>query len=133
MYNKNPLTNNVPFTAQELMEKHTALFSTKIDKIVVLARVLAKTAQGPQDITNTVISGLIFSNLEDVLLAVDMIPDGEDVNPEMLLKMVSKIKARGYTKEEKTDRIAEGLKQDSKIRRRYFRGYPQTRDTVIMT
>ena len=115
---------HVPFTTVHLMENQNALFSSKIDKIVVLARVLRKTAQDPEEVSNSVINRLLFSNLEDVLIVIDMLRDGEGISTSELLNRVKEIKAAGYTKEEKRNQIEQGLKNDPKIRSRYLKGYP---------
>lgn len=114
---------HVQFTAQELMENQNALFGSKIDKLVVLTRVLKKFISNPQDVTNTTINRLLFSSLEDVLIAVDMVGARKNLTMNEFIKLVKEVKAAGLSRERKQKQIEQGLQNDPKIKSRYLKGY----------
>lgn len=120
----------LPFTAIQLMESRNALFTSKIDKIVTLTRVFKKFVESPQGLTDNQVNFLLSSNLEDVLVAVDMV--GQNQNPSLneFNKLVREVGAAGFTKEEKQAAIEQGLKNDQKIKLRYLRGYSKKEKQV---
>lgn len=118
---------NAPYTPQQLMETQKAFFSTKIDKLVVLARVLRSFAESVDEVSLSVIKRILFSNLEDVLVAIDRTPAGKTTSLNELLKLTKTVKAEQIPKEEKKEVILQGLIEHPKIRSRYLHGYPQRR------
>lgn len=114
---------DVPFKAVQLMESHNALFSSKLDKLVVLTRVLKKFVDNPQEVSNAIVNKLLFSNLEDVLVAVDMAGARENLTINEFIELVKEVKAAEFSKEEKQRAIERGLQRDPKIRSRYLKGY----------
>jgi hypothetical protein len=120
----------VPFTAVQLMEAQNSLFTSKIDKIVTLTRILKKFTTGPEEITNAVINRLFFSSLEDVLIATDIAGEKQNLTLDKLAKLVKEVKAAGFTKEEKQIAIEQGLRNDQKIKLRYLRGYSEKKEPV---
>ena len=66
---------------------------------------------------------ILYSNLEDVLVAVDSIDDSEIGLPD-LLQQIKEVKTEQHSKQEKRKIIANGLIKYPKIKRRYLRSYP---------
>jgi hypothetical protein len=112
---------NLTFTAQELMEKQNAFFTTSIDKLFILTRVLRKVAKNPKEITRSSISRFVFENLENVLIVVDTIKESERVTLHQLLQRAKDVRMSDLPKAQKRERIISGLKNDPKIKRRYLR------------
>ena len=121
------------------MENQSAFFSTRIDKLVVLTRVLRRTAQSQRDINTTIINKILFSNLEDVLLVINNLRKNEEtgiyeeISIDELFRRVRAIKneTAGLNREDKKARkvkdrlqLANGMQNEPKIKLRYFRGYP---------
>lgn len=116
----------LPFTAQELMTNQKALFSAKVDKIIILTRVIRRTSKSCHEITNPILNQFLFSNLEDVLLAVDSFNKAEAVSPRKVLQRAREIKACNLSRDEKRERIVFGMDSDPKLKRRYIQGYPNS-------
>lgn len=90
---------------------------------MTLARIL-REYQVPQDqVTGTLINGLMVSNLENVLVALEDAPSNDTI--EDLLRRTRSINKLKLPKEEKREIIKKGLAGYDKIKTRYFRGYPQ--------
>ncbi len=61
---------NISLSPISLMENILSLFSSKMDKLIVLARVFKKYIIQPSEISEKLIRKLIFCNIEDVLVAL---------------------------------------------------------------
>jgi len=115
------------FTATEAIEKNLSLLGTKIDKLWVLARITRETAESPEQIDHKLINKLLFSNLENVILA-------SRTRAGMAIREVitesKRIKKQGMSKTKKRERIA-NLPANDKVKQRYFMGYPMKKQKVI--
>ena len=111
------------FKPTELMEQESALFSSKLDKLLTLTRVLWEYQVTPPELDEKVISRIVRLNLEDLLVALSM----EHPQDEAILDLVNraiKVKREKLPKDEKRGVIAKSKVHD-KIKGRYFRGYPE--------
>ena len=113
----------LPFVPTELMEREFALFSSKIDKLLVLVRVLRDYHVTPPDLNERIISRLVRYNLEDTLVALS-VPHNRDESILDLLNRTNSIGKQKLPKDEKRQIIQDSLNKVSKIKRRYLRGYP---------
>ncbi len=112
------------FSASELMEKVPVLFSTKIDKIMVLVRVLREFKVPVEDLGKGLFNRLLYFNLEDVLVALkETSPESETIGD--LSRRVRQVKKRKLSKKEKREMIKDDLDMVEKIKKRYFKGYPE--------
>lgn len=116
---------NLPFSGTHLMEQESFLFSTKIDKILVLVRVLREYKVRHYELTDKVIKRLLRANLEDTLIALDS-PSDPNEKIEDLIRRTRSVNRQKLPKEEKRKIIKEGLLEFEKIKQRYFRGYPES-------
>jgi hypothetical protein len=113
---------NLTYTSPQLMESMPFLFNTKLDKLFVLARLVRAYKTPSEQIDKAIITKLVFSNLENTLVAYAEKPPEEPI--EQLIFRAKDVKKRGLTTNEKKEIIARDI-DDEKIKRRYFRGYPQ--------
>ena len=111
---------SLPFDPVELMENDYYLFSTKPDKIFVLARILRDYQVASSTLEPKLIGKLLRANLEDVLVASNETKENSIYG---LLKRIPQVWKRKLPREEKRLIIAEGLQEANKIKQRYFRGY----------
>ncbi len=123
MFNRLISHYGLQFDAIELMEGNYFLFSSKIDKLWTLTRILAEFQLRPDDVTSKLIRNIVSSNLEDVLVALKNKPHGEEIVEFM--RRVRTIKKQKIPKVEKRQIIKDELAGFDKVKRRYFRGYPQ--------
>lgn len=123
MFNKLISHYRLELSAVELMEGNYFLFSSKIAKLWVLARTASEFNLKPDDVNAKLVRSLVGSNLEDVLVALKAEHSGEDI--EGFMRRVRAVKAQKIPKEEKRQIIADELEGFEKIKRRYFRGYPE--------
>lgn len=122
--------SKLPFTPVFLLENQQGLMGTKMDKIVILIRVLSRFVKHQSDANTKAFRKLLFSNLEDVLITMDMIQDPQTTTLDKFLEDVRGVKSLKFTKEEKQRVIAQGLQTVPKIKLRYVRGYGlQLQDT----
>ncbi len=112
---------DLPFVPSQLMEQEFSLFSSKIDKVMVLARIARDYGVTPPELNEAIISRLLRSNLEDTLVALSSSDPSEGIRA--LINRANKIKKEGMSKEEKREIIDASFDDSSKIKRRYFRGY----------
>lgn len=119
---------NLPFTTQSLMEHNLALFSSKFEKILVLARVLREYHVNRSSLTTNLMRDLLYSNLEDTLIALSERKGYETIYE--FLKRVREVKQRTMSKEDKRKVIAKDFESFDKIKRDYFRGYPETEGQI---
>ena len=112
---------NLPFSPTELMEKAFALFSSKIDKVMILARVLRDYQVTPPQLNETIISRLLRTNLEDTLVALGDYTPGEDI--KTLINRANTVRRAQMPRENKRAIIVS--LDAAKIKCRYFRGYPR--------
>lgn len=116
----------LPFTSVYLMEHDSFLFSSKIDKIIVLVRVLKEYNVNPLEITDSLLQRLLRSNLEDTLIALkNRTSPNEHIDG--LMRRTRSVKRQKLPKEEKRRIIKDELEGFEKIKKRYFKGYPETR------
>ena len=111
----------LPYSSVEMMERGNFMFSTKIDKLLVLARVLKEYQVSEDDLPKTAIK-LIFINLENVLVALSQAEEKDDINA--LFKRITEIKTQDLDRQQKREIIREELDKFPKIVRRYLKGYP---------
>jgi hypothetical protein len=115
---------NIPYTPQEIIEYIPVILGVNIDKMLVLIRVFREFAQNINEVSKTNIVKLLSSNLEDVLLAIDLSSNESDLTIKDIIKAAKEVKSFGATREEKQRLIFDGLNNHPKIKRRYFQGYP---------
>lgn len=114
---------NLPLSPVTMLEKESGLFSTKLDKIWTLTRIIREYQPLPQEVTQSLISTLVRNNLEDVLVTFSQpYPNNELVTD--FIKRVRKTKAEGLSKEDKRKIIEEQLDTTIRANIRYLRGYP---------
>lgn len=118
-----------PIDPTELMEQETALFGTKIDKLLVLTRIARDSIQTAAEIDKKLIHDILFANLEDVLLALEYIGEVQDTSHpdytiQNLVRISKDIKKQQLPKDTKRRQIADSTYLDTKTKRRYFKGYP---------
>src|SRR3989338_2606715 len=121
MFNKLISHYGLNFDAIELMEGNYFLFSSKIDKMWTLPRILAEFQLGPNDADSKLIRNIVGFNLEDVLVALKNKPSGEKIADFM--RRVRAIKEQKIPKAEKRRIIKDELAGFDKVKRRYLRGY----------
>jgi len=126
MFNKLISHFGLQLDAIELMEDNYFLFSSKIDKLWTLTRILTEFQLEPNDIDSKLIRNIVGSNLEDVLVALKNKPFGEEIADFM--RRVRAIKKQKIPKEEKRRIIKDELAGFDKVKHRYFRGYPWAAD-----
>ncbi|MBI5421789.1 hypothetical protein HZA44_01495, partial [Candidatus Peregrinibacteria bacterium] len=112
---------NLPFTVTGMMERHTAFFGIKNDKLRILTRIAKEASHRLEEVDNGLIKQLLFANLEDEIIASRQKPG---MNPKELLFAIGTVKKRQLSREEKRE-IIETLPKEDKVKRRYFRGYPK--------
>jgi biotin operon repressor len=115
---------NLPYTPQEIIEYIPGILSINVDKILVLIRVFREFAQDINEVSKSNITLLLFSNLENLLLAVDSFEDKTKVGIKEIIKTAKEFKSQNLPKEEKRRLIDNGLTNHPKIKRIYFHGYP---------
>ena len=115
-------TYKLPLSPISLIENIVPILGTKMEKLKVLTRVLRRCDVEKEKISEKIIRKIIFSNLEDVLVAVQEL-DREKEYISQFLKRVDSIKKRKISKEKKRETIK--IIPDEKIKRTYFRGYSE--------
>ena len=105
------------------MSNEPYLFSSKLDKIFVLARILRYYQVSLPKLDTNLISKLLRANLEDVLIAFDESLSQQETIDD-LLKKIPQVRKRKLSQEEKRHMIQHGLQEADKLKRRYLRGYP---------
>ena len=115
-------TYKLPLSPISLIENILSILGTKMEKLKVLTRVLRRCDVEKEKISEKIIRKIIFSNLEDVLVAVQEL-DREKEYISQFLKRVDSIKKRKISKEKKRETIK--IIPDEKIKRTYFRGYSE--------
>ena len=124
-----------PMNPVEMMEQETTLFGTKIDKLLVLARVAQNSLHTASEVDRKLIHDIIFANLEDVMLALEGIGEAQhSTAPQYtiqdILLRVKQIKAQKTPKDTKRSEIESAEYIDPKVKQRYFRGYPLKKDNI---
>ena len=124
-----------PIDPIELMEQEPGLFGTKIDKLLVLARVAQNSLHTASEVDRKLIHDIIFANLEDVMLALEGIGEAQhSTAPQYtiqdILARVKQIKAQKTPKDTKRSEIESAEYIDPKVKQRYFRGYPLKKDNI---
>ncbi len=115
---------NISLSPISLMENILPLFSSKMDKLIVLARVLKEYTIQPSEISEKLIRKLIFCNIEDVLVAL-VETENENETIRDFIKRVDLIKKQKIPKEIKRRRIKEQMSDIDKIKQKYLKGYPE--------
>ena len=115
----------LPFSAISLMEQDSFLFSSKIDKILVLVRILREYKVMRYELTDKVMNQLLHTNLECTLIALDS-PSHPNEKIEDLIRRSKSISRQKLPREEKRRIIKDGLAEFEKIKTRYFKGYPES-------
>ncbi|MBA3679210.1 hypothetical protein H0W80_03430 [Candidatus Saccharibacteria bacterium] len=118
-----------PINQVELMEAVTGLFSTKIDKLIVLTRIVRNSLQTASDTDRKLIHDILFANLEDVLLGLETL--GVEQNERLpnytiqqLVARAKEVKKQELSKDTKKMLIKHAEFIDLKVKKRYFKGYP---------
>jgi len=115
----------LPINIIEAMEKVAGLWSTKFDKLIVLARIL-RDYEVPKEEVELRMSQIGRLNLENLLIALKDKKQGETIID--LYKRTEVIKKQHLDREEKRKLIKEDLEsldlERQKIAKRYFKGYP---------
>ena len=116
---------NLPINPVAEMESDFFLFSTKIDKLMVVARVMRDYEAEKE--TSATFRRLIKLNIENLLVALKDKETGEPI--KNLFKRAKAVKKADLSREEKREIIAKELAEinedDAKILRRYLKGYPK--------
>ncbi|MBI2798214.1 hypothetical protein HYX70_02850 [Candidatus Saccharibacteria bacterium] len=120
---------NSPINPVKLMEQEAGLFSTKIDKLLVLTRIARNSTADASQVDRKLIHDIMFANLEDVLLGLeDLGEEQQNANPnytiQQLLARAKEIKKQSLGKNTKRARIERAAELDPKVKARYFKGYP---------
>lgn len=118
----------VEYDTVSLVEKSPNIMSSKRDKTVVLARIAGNSTDGPESFKPERITSLFITNLECILIALHRIGVARGKSPAYSMQELRKI-ARGVREEKLSreamrDTIRDSEYIDSKVKRRYFRGYP---------
>ena len=126
----NPLINPVV-----LMEQEAAMFGAKTDKLLVLTRIAKNSLNDPSEINVKLIHDMIFTNLEDMMLALSEIGEeqhntGPRYTSQDLIARAKQIKAQKIPKDEKRAEIEKAEYIDPKVKQRYFKGYPLKKDNL---
>lgn len=114
---------DLPFFAPTLMEQDSALFSSKIDKMIVLVGILKEYRVNRVENTDSLLRSLLHSNLEDTLVALkNRTSPNEHISD--LMRRIKSVNRQKLSREDKRKIIKEELEGFEKIKKRYFRGYP---------
>ncbi|MSR68604.1 hypothetical protein EXS66_02350 [Candidatus Saccharibacteria bacterium] len=124
-----------PINPVEMMEQETALFGTKLDKLLALTRIVRNSLHVSDEIDRKLIHDIVFANLEDVMLALEGIGEAQhSTAPQYtiqdILARVRQIKAQKIPKDTKRSEIESAEYIDPKVRQQYFRGYPLKKDKL---
>ena len=124
-----------PINPVEMMEQETTLFSTKLDKLLVLTRIASSSLHTASEVDRKLIHDIVFANLEDVMLALEDIGEAQhSTAPQYtiqdILLRVKQIKAQKTPKDNKRAEIQSAEYIDPKVKQRYFRGYPLKKDNI---
>jgi hypothetical protein len=114
----------LPFSATSLVEQDPFLFSSKIDKILVLVRILREYKVRPPAPNTNIMRSLLHLNLESVLVALNE-PPKEHETIEDFIKRARSVHRQKLPKEQKRQIIEQGLSEFEKIKSRYLKGYPK--------
>lgn len=113
----------IPLSASNIMEMDGFMFSSKLDKLVVLTRIIKEYKVKPQEINKKLISQILRRNLEDMLIALAR-KENADENIHTLILRARDVNLLKYSVEEKKTIIEQELTKFEKIKQRYYRGYP---------
>jgi len=113
---------HLPVDPVDMMENDTMLFSSKPDKVMILARVLREFNVLPEEFTPQMLTKLLVSNLENVLVALT--ESNPDEGVRKLFKKIDSVRKEKISIDKKRGIIGAMPKRLEKIRRDYFRGYP---------
>lgn len=118
----------VPVQLSDLIRRNSSVLTSSREKLLVLARILRSYARSPHEVSHTMVRDLMFTNLEDVMLAV-VENEGNDI---ALTDLVAEAKDLAdnnshLSREDKRGLIAdhapvEGSVEDA-ILARYHRGF----------
>ena len=108
------------FTPVEIIEVNYSIFSSKIDKLWVLARIIREHAESAGEVDNKLFRNLLFSNLESVVLASRT---KEGLSLDEILAEAKIIKRDLPSPEEKRELISQ-LPESDLVKKRFERGYP---------
>ena len=111
----------LPFQAPQLMEQIPVLFSAKLDKVMVLVRILREYQVTPPTLNEAIMQRLIQSNLENTLVALSRATPGERI--DALIRRTDRVRRERIPQQRKRQIIFTSL-PESKIKSRYFKGYP---------
>ena len=115
---------NLSFSPVSLMERNFMLFSSKMDKLLVLCRIMRAYNVKPVELNETLVRRLTSANLEDVLVAFRETPP-DSYSIQDLLRAIPQVKAKKLSKEYKRRLIRDELTDFKNIQRRYLQGYPE--------
>ena len=115
---------NLPINPVAEMESDFFLFSTKIDKLMIVARIM-RDYEVKKEKASIIFRRLIKLNLENLLVSLRDNEGGESIKD--LFKRAEAVKKADLSREEKRDIITQELAEisenDAKIIRRYLKGY----------
>jgi len=114
----------LPFSATSLVEQDPFLFSSKIDKILVLVRILREYKVRPPAPNTNIMRSLLHLNLESVLVALNESPKEHETIKDFI-KRARSVHRQKLPKEQKRQIIEQGLSEFEKIKSRYLKGYPK--------
>src|ERR671915_202875 len=118
----------LPFQAPQLMEQIPVLFSAKLDKVMVLVRILREYQVTPPTLNEAIMQRLIQSNLENTLVALSRATPGERI--DALIRRTDRVRRERIPQQRKRQIIFTSL-PESKIKSRYFKGYPLQQPSEI--
>ena len=124
-----------PINPIAMMEQETALFGTKIDKLLVLTRIARNSLHTANEVDRKLIHDIVFANLEDVMLALEGVgEDQHSTEPQYtiqdILARVKQIKAQKIPKDVRRAEIEQAEYIDPKVKQRYFKGYPLKKENI---
>lgn len=113
-------------SAQELMIANTNLFSSKIDKIMLIGRSIAESEDRPEEITANVINGLTIANIENLLVALHKVRKQGSYTARKLLKEAREVRKEGFDEAMRRKIITTSPYLDEAVKDIYSRSYPPT-------
>ena len=112
---------DIDVEAKQFIESNLSLLGTKIDKIWIIARALQTLDFDPEQITETFLSRLLFSNITDTATAVSLFNQAGERKFTRSEVIHAIREAKKIPQKEKE--IIIKTKGDSKLSHRYERGY----------
>lgn len=112
----------LPLEITPFLEQNPNFFTVKIDKIIILIRVLREYIDDPHELKTSDVHTLFRSNLENTLIAFARRPSNSKESIKNLFRRIKEIKKKKLTMDEKID-IIENELEDEKIKKRYFQAY----------